>query len=111
MLILNAKIYFYTPEESEGALSRDIKVGGHIRPAINFGNDILFSGEIIVKEKTDFIMRGEYFEVLIEMPTVEEEAYSTVKTFVKEGNDFRIQSASRINGWGKILGFIFVPTL
>ena len=108
MLVLNAEIYFFTQEESKDALPRDLKTGGHLRPAVNFGNDLLFSGEINVNESIDTIQRGNYYEAIVWMPTIENEAYGMIKDLLKNGNAIKLQSASKIIGKGKILNFMYV---
>lgn len=108
MLILNAEIHLFTMEESKDAFSYDLKTGGHLRPTINFGNDMLFSGEIIVNESIDTIERGKNYEAIIWMPTIDNETYSMINNLLKVGNDIKLQNASKIKGRGKILNFMYV---
>jgi hypothetical protein len=78
-----------------------------LRPAINFGNDILFSGQITSSNRL-IIRRGKSYKVSIEMRTVEDEAYNYIKELVKINNIFLIQLASRVIGRGIIHDFVYI---
>jgi hypothetical protein len=106
MLILDAKVCFDKPSENPSALLNDLNTENIIRPAINFGNNLLFSGTIRTKERVDKIIRGEVYNVLIEMPTIEEQEYQHVQHLVKIGKNFTLQNASKIIGKGEIIEFI-----
>lgn len=85
-----------------------MKTENIIRPAINFGNNLLFSGTILTKDNNDIIVRGKFYNVMIEMPTVEEDGYTQIQELVQVGNEFTIQNASRIIGRGEIVDYIFL---
>lgn len=107
MLIIDAKIRFDKPSESTTALINDLNTGNIIRPAINFGNNLLLSGTINVKEGIERLIRGEEYNVIIEMPTVEDEEYQHIQGLVKIGNEFSLQNASKIIGKGEIIEYIY----
>jgi len=107
MLILEADICFDKQSENPDALPHDVSTKGIIRPAINFGNNLLFSGTIIANKNIEIFKRGETYNVMIEMPTIEQEAYEAISPLLRIGGDFKIQNASRIIGKGKILDFIY----
>lgn len=107
MLILDAKISFYKPNDNIG-LSNDLNTKYIIRPTLNFGNNILLSGTIKANKNVEKLIRGNYYTVTIEMPTVEREAYEQIKSLVFIGNIFKIQEASRVIGEGEILDYILI---
>ncbi|MFS1513023.1 hypothetical protein VQL36_11390 [Chengkuizengella sp. SCS-71B] len=107
MLILEAEIYFDKPNENPKALPNDLSTKILIRPAINFGNDLLFSGQIETDKNIEVIKRGKLYKVTIDMFTVEDEAYDAINHLVYKGSRFKLQSASRVTGKGKILDFIY----
>ena len=107
MLILIAGIYFYTIEDNAQALKHELSTEVILRPAINFGNDLLFSGTIIADSTTNRLIRGKWYNVAIEMPTVENEGYNCIKHLVNVDAEIKIQLASRIIGYGRINDFAF----
>jgi hypothetical protein len=108
VLLLQAEIHFDLPDKNPNALGHDLAVGRPLRPALNFGNDFLFSGSIIVDDKAvTTIERGHFYVFTIEMPTVNNEAYDMIKDYVAINNVFKLQAASKVIGEGKILDFIF----
>ena len=107
MLILEADIKFDTQESNKTALKNDLDTKYIIRPAINFGNDILFSGDIIPINNVKMLIRGEIYRVSIEMPTIDKEAYNSIKNILEVGGLFKIQNASRVVGSGILCDFIF----
>jgi hypothetical protein len=102
MLLLEAEISF-----SLEAIPNDICTKQIIRPAFNFGNNLLFSGNIIPDKKLDILVRGHIYRVIVELPTIELEAYENIKNLVCIGNSFTIQNPIKIVGHGKILDFTF----
>jgi hypothetical protein len=108
LLIIEAKVCFDQLSENPQALSNDLDTTNIIRPAINFGNDLLFSGTIITSEETITIIRGLNYEVVIEMPTIEVTEYDYIKDLLNVGNDFTLQAASRVIGKGIIRNSIFI---
>ncbi|QSX06732.1 hypothetical protein JYG23_04610 [Sedimentibacter sp. zth1] len=108
MLIIEAEILFDTPDTNETALDNDLDTKYAIRPAINFGNDLLFSGDIKVDSIVKQIKRGRVYNVSIEMPTIEDEAYEAIKSLLIIGNNFKIQSASRLVGKGTINDYVYM---
>lgn len=102
MLILEANISF-----SKENLSHELSTKNTLRPAINFGNHLLFSGTIIPENDLDEIVRGTVYKVIIEMPTVGKEVYEQISDLVFVGNVFMVQQASKILGNGTILNFVF----
>lgn len=107
MLILDAEVCFDTPEINPNALSHELSTNIILRPAINFGNDILFSGTLITDKKDAFLYRGRKYQLSIEMPTVENEAFEEIKALVVKDSLFIIQLASRVIGQGKIIDYLY----
>ena len=107
MLILDAEIRFDLPSENPFASSRDIANINPIRPAINFGNNYLSSGTIIIDKKIKAIVRGQIYRAVIEMPLIESEAYEFIKDYLKIDNTFLLQAGSSVRGKGKILDFVY----
>lgn len=107
MLILEAEVSFDKQSDSPHSLPHDLSTKNIIRPAINFGDDLLFTGTIVVDKNIDILIRGEIYNVTIEMPTVEEEAYEEIQSLLRIGGEFKIQNASRIIGKGKIIDFLY----
>lgn len=107
MLILEAKVSFYKQSDGPYSLPHDLSTKNVIRPAINFGDNLLFSGTIMVDKNIDILIRGETYHVTIEMPTVEQEAYEEIQSLLRIDGEFKIQNASKIIGKGKILNFIY----
>lgn len=108
MLLLDAEICFNKNDgNSEHALSNDLDTSNIIRPSINFGDNLLFSGTISVDKEVRKIIRGENYKVLIEMPTVDNQAYEEIHDLLKIGSEFLIQNASKVVGEGRIINFIY----
>lgn len=107
MLILEAEVSFYKQSDGPHSLPHDLNTKNIIRPAINFGNGLLFTGTIMVDKNIDILIRSEIYNVTIEMPTIEQEAYEEIQSLLRIGGEFKIQNASRIIGKGKILDFLY----
>ncbi|WP_334075541.1 MULTISPECIES: hypothetical protein [Paenibacillus] len=105
MLVLEAKVSFDRPSDNPTALQNDLNAENIIRPVINFGNNLLFSGTLIVKEELAKLIRGEVYDVIFELPTVEEEEYKHIENLVRVGNVFFLQTASKVIGKGEIKQF------
>jgi len=107
MLILDAEIRHDLPEENEDALTNDLDTSYILRPSINFGNGYLFSGELVVSKNVSLLKRGEWYRVLVQMPTINNEAWEHIKDLVGIDNIFFIQIGGRILGKGKIIDFVY----
>lgn len=109
MLLLDAKICINKIDENskDGLISNDLDTANIIRPAINFGDNLLFSGTVIADKRVKKIVRGEIYRVLIEMPTLDKQAYEEIYDLLKIGNEFSIQNASKIIGVGQIINFLY----
>jgi hypothetical protein len=105
MLVLDAEICLDTLEVNPNALPHDVSTNVVLRPAINFGNDMLFSGTLVSNNTVASLIRGIVYEVVIELPTIEREAFCNVEKLLMVGGSFTIQNASRVIGRGKILDF------
>lgn len=102
MLIVEAQIMFYKQN-----LSHDLSNNNILRPAFNFGKDLLFSGNILVDQNIRILERDKWYEIIIELPTVQEEAYYHIQDLIDIGNTFYMHRASKILGEGIILNFLF----
>lgn len=107
MLILEASVSFDQQSDSSKNLSCGLSTKTIIRPSINFGNDLLFSGTIIVDKNIEILIRGETYDVIIEMPTIEQEAYEEIQSLLCIGREFKIQNASKVIGKGTISNFLY----
>jgi hypothetical protein len=107
MLIIDAEIRHDLPVENKDALGHDLETSIILRPAINFGNNLLFSGELMIDKSIKTLVRGELYRLLINMSTIDDESYELIKDFVKIGNVFLIQTAGRVLGNGKILDYVY----
>ncbi|MCM0757711.1 MULTISPECIES: hypothetical protein [Sporomusa] len=107
MLILEARVSFDQQSDSAKSLSYGLSTKNIIRPSINFGNDLLFSGTIVVDKNVDVLISGKTYNVIIEMPTIEQEAYEEIQSLLCVGREFKIQNASKIIGKGTISNFLY----
>ncbi|WP_160679952.1 hypothetical protein [Clostridium sp. C8-1-8] len=107
MLLLEAEVYFDLHVDNSQALTEDLDTKYIIRPSINFGNDILLSGNIIGNYNVTKFIRGQYHKVIIEMPAVDSDVYNEISGLIKIRNSYLIQIASRVIGKAKILDLIF----
>lgn len=107
MLILESEICFDKQSDNVDGLPHDINTKNILRPDINFGDSQLFSGMIIFGKNIDIIKRGQVYKVIIEMPTIEKEAYEEIRLLLRGDATFKIQIASRVIGKGKILEFLY----
>ena len=76
-----------------------------LRPAFNFGEDLLFSGQI--KGDTDKYLYNQEYDVDIDFFTIEGEAYEAVQPLLKVDMDLAIQEGSRIIGLAKLVDFAY----
>ncbi|MEK4852804.1 hypothetical protein NST04_23335 [Paenibacillus sp. FSL H7-0756] len=100
MLLLKAKILF-------DKLSKDISTKSIIRPGFNFGNNIIISGSVIPLNAVETLAEGEWYEVEIEMNTIEIEAMEAVAHLVNIGGEFFIQIGVQRIGKGEIIDFLY----
>ena len=107
MLFLEAEICFDKQSDNLDGLPHDINTKNILRPDINFGNNQLFSATIIAGKNIDIIKKGEYYKVLIEMPTIERQAYEEIRLLLRVDGLFKIQTGARVIGKGKILDFLY----
>ena len=106
MLIMEADIHFYTPEEADNSLSSDLNPRLILRPSINLGG-YLTSGTIIADKSLDKLIRGQNYRVLIEMPLIFGEAYEDVNDSLVTGETFFIQNGSRKIGTCRVISFVY----
>lgn len=104
MLIVDANITFYFPDDNKNGCSHDLYAKAIIRRDINL-NGYLTAGQIYPEKEVSILNRGQTYEVMIEMPFIFGEVYDEVKDILKPGGAFTIQAASRILGEGHILSF------
>ncbi|MBP2114932.1 hypothetical protein [Paenibacillus silagei] len=100
MLLLKAKILF-------DKLSNEISTKSIIRPGFNFGNNIIFSGSVIPLNAVEALAEGEWYEVEIEMNTIEKDAMKAVGHLVNIGGGFFIQIGVQRIGKGEIIDFLY----
>ncbi|MGV7115128.1 hypothetical protein [Paenibacillus kyungheensis] len=102
MLIVEAQIMF-----DKQNLSHDLSTNNILRPAFNFGRDLLFSGNILVDQNIKILERNKWYEVIIELPTIQEEVYYHIQDLINIGNTFYMHRASKVLGEGIIINFLF----
>lgn len=107
MLILEATVSFDQQSDDLHGLSHGLSTKNIIRPSINFGNDLLFSGAIVADKNIDILVSGKTYSVIIEMSTIEQEAHEEIQSLLCIGGDFKIQNASKIIGKGTISNFLY----
>ena len=76
------------------------------RVPFNFGEDLLFSGNIISNHE-EYIFNKKYL-VEIEFFTIEGEAYEAVKHLLQVGNTIAMQTGTRLLGKAKLLALDYV---
>lgn len=106
MLLMEADIHLYTPEEADNSLLSDLNPRLTLRPSINLGG-YLSSGTIIADKSLDTLTRGLNYRVLIEMPLIYGDAYEDVKDSLVSGNTFFIQNGSRRIGTCRAISFLY----
>ena len=80
----------------------------YFRPTFNFGNNLLFSGNLISND--DVYLQNHTYVVDIDFFTIKDEAYSAVSPVLKTGMDFAIQEgANKIVGIAKLLDYKYEP--
>lgn len=104
MLIIIVKIIFL--KINKGSYNDNgLEARSILRPAFNFGKELLFSGTI----KNDNSLQQYLFEkeyvVKVEFPTIEDEAYEAIKPLIKIGMNLNIQTGSKIIGKAKLLDY------
>lgn len=106
MLIIKAKIMFFNPKESlskgDGLCTKNI-----LRPAFNFGEELLFSGTIKSESENEKFLYQSNYVVEVEFPTIEDEAYEAIQPLIQIGMNLNIQIASRIVGDAKLLDYTY----
>ena len=76
----------------------------YFRPTFNFGNNLLFSGNLISDE--DVYLHNQPYIVDIDFFTIEDEAFNALSSVLKSGMDFAIQEGARkIVGIAKLLDY------
>ena len=80
----------------------------YFRPTFNFGNNLLFSGNLISDE--DIYLYSHQYIVDIDFFTIEDDAFNVVSPILKFGMDLAIQEgAHKIVGNAKLLDFQYEP--
>ena len=109
MLLLDAEIYFYKPEEKASALSNDLDPSLILRPTIDLGNGMLWSGQLVFDKSENDIFRGKHYHALIQLFTINDEEFECLKFLVKKNAIFTIHSGSKLIGTGKVLDYLYEP--
>ncbi|GLC30962.1 hypothetical protein [Clostridium omnivorum] len=106
MLIATAKIIFLKINENS---SNDdgLEARNTLRPAFDFGEDLLFSGTIKNDSSLQKYLYEKEYVVKVEFPTIEDEAYEAIKPLIKIDMDLNIQTGSKIIGKAKLLDYAY----
>jgi|LGOV01.1.fsa_nt_gb hypothetical protein len=102
MLIVRANIKFYKNE-----IKYNLSTERALRPAFDFGNGMLFSGELKPDQELKEIVPGIEYELDISFFTIDNEAYEAVSRFIKKGSNLKIHTGSKIIGEGCIKNFTY----
>jgi hypothetical protein len=82
----------------------------YFRPTFNFGNNLLFSGNL--KSDDEIYVQNQPYTVEIDFFTIEDDAYKAVNPVLKPGMDFAIQEgAHKIVGIAKLLEYKYEPEI
>ena len=82
----------------------------YFRPIFNFGNKLLFSGNLISDD--DIYLQNQKYIVDIDFFTIEDEAFSVISPILRPGMNLAIQEgAHRIVGIAKILEYNYEPNI
>ena len=82
----------------------------YFRPIFNFGNKLLFSGNLISDD--DIYLYNQKYLVDIDFFTIEDEAFSVVNPILKPGMNLAMQEgAHRIVGIAKLLEYNYEPNI
>ena len=104
MLLIIAEIIFYRTERTDPN-KKGYSTKYILRPAFNFGRNLLFSGSIKNTSNVEVYLYNEKYEVDVEFPTIEDEAYEFVQPLLEIGKLITIQNASLVIGEAVILSF------
>ena len=106
MLVATAEIIFYKLNENS-SIDDGLDVSNALRPAFNFGEDLLFSGTIKNDGSVQKYLYEKEYVIEVEFPTIEDEAYEVVKPLIKIGMDLNIQTGSKTIGKAKLLEYVY----
>jgi hypothetical protein len=106
MLIAKAEIIFFKINENF-SIDDGLDASNTLRPAFNFGEDLLFSGTIINDSSFQKYLYEKEYVIKIEFPTIEDEAYEAVKPLIKIGMDLNMQTGSKTIGKAKLLDYTY----
>ncbi|WP_310832782.1 hypothetical protein [Paenibacillus pedocola] len=98
MLLLTASISFEN-------LPFNISV--NMRPGIDFGNGITYSGALTATKTIEKFIMNEWYEVYIEMFTVDEEVFGLISGFLKKRCIFKMKAGSREVGRGRVIDYLY----
>jgi hypothetical protein len=104
MLTIRAEIKFFNPNKSS-SINDGISAKATIRPAFNFGEELLFSGTVESDSEYETYLYQNVYVAKVKFQTIDGEAYEAVKPLIKIGMNLDIQSGSRIIGEAKLLGY------
>jgi hypothetical protein len=80
----------------------------YFRPTFNFGNNLLFSGNLISED--DIYLQNHQYLVDIDFFTIEDDGYRAINPVLKPGMDLAIQEgAQKIVGIAKLLEYKYEP--
>jgi hypothetical protein len=106
MLIIKAEMMFFNPIKNS-SIKDGISAKATIRPAFNFGEELLFSGTVESDSECEMYLYQNVYVVKVTFPTIEGEAYEAVKPLIKIGMNLDIQNGSRVIGKAKLLDYEF----
>jgi hypothetical protein len=104
MLTIRAEIKFFNPNKSS-SINDGLSAKATIRPAFNFGKELLFSGTVESDSECEMYLYQNVYVVKVTFQTIDGEAYEAVKSVIKIGMNLDIQNGSRVIGEAKLLDY------
>lgn len=98
MLLLEASILFEN-------LPHNVYV--NVKPGIDFGNGFTYSASLTPTIQLEKFIIKEWYEVNMEMFTIDSETFEQISGFLKKGNCFKMKSGSREVGRGRIIDYMY----
>lgn len=106
MLVVTAEIIFFKLNENS-SIDDGLDASKTLRPAFNFGEDLLFSGTIKNDSSLQKYLYEKEYVIKVEFPTIEDEAYEAIKPLIKIGMDLNMQTGSKTIGKAKLLDYVY----
>jgi hypothetical protein len=104
MLTAKAEILFFKHNNTNDGIDAKII----LRPAFNFGEGLLISGNIMNNNLYDTYLYNKKYLIKLEFPTIVGEAYKEILPLLKIGMNLDIQTGAKLIGKAELLEFIYI---